>query len=178
VGYTGTKGSNLDVLRAPNRGPNGLSIAGVAPFVWESSEGDSIMHALTLRLRKRLTNGVALGGTYTLSRSIDDASAIGGAGGTVAQNDLDLAAERGLSTFDQRHRFAGDFAYVGCRKGLVVLDLGLPDAGLASYADMVNRVQQFASINLPLGSTTLCASPTVVQPVGGFTDVHLLVFGL
>jgi trimeric autotransporter adhesin len=111
VGYTGTKGSNLDILRAPNRGPSGLLIAGVAPFIWESSEGDSIMHSMTVRLRKRLTNGVALGGAYTLSRSIDDASSIGGAGGTVAQNDRDLAAERGLSSFDQRHRFSGDFTY-------------------------------------------------------------------
>src|SRR5207244_2791020 len=31
--------------------------------------------------------------------------------GTVAQNDKDLEAERGLSTFDQRHRFAGDFTF-------------------------------------------------------------------
>jgi hypothetical protein len=111
IGYTGTKGSNLDILRAPNRGPSGLLIAGVAPFIWESSEGDSIMHSLTVRLRKRLTKGVAVGGSYTLSRSIDDASSIGGGIGTVAQNDRDLEAERGLSSFDQRHRFSGDFTY-------------------------------------------------------------------
>src|SRR5207244_2875226 len=111
IGYTGTKGANLDILRAPNRGPDGLLIAAAAPFIWESSEGESIMHSLTLRLRKRLTKGIALGGTYTLSRSIDDASSIAGAGGTVAQNDRDLEAERGLSIFDQRHRLAGDFTY-------------------------------------------------------------------
>jgi len=111
IGYTGTKGSNLDILRAPNRGPNGLSIAGVPPFIWESSGADSIMHALTLRLRRRLTNGIAMGGTYTLSRSIDDASSVAGGGGTVAQNDQDLEAERALSSFDQRHRFTGDFTY-------------------------------------------------------------------
>ena len=69
------------------------------------------MHALTLRLRRRLTNGLAAGATYTLSRSIDDASSIGGAAAVVAQNDQDLAAERGLSSFDQRHRFVGDFTY-------------------------------------------------------------------
>src|SRR5207302_4613801 len=50
IGYTGTKGSNLDVLRAPNRGPSGLLIAGVSPFIFESSDADSIMHALTVRL--------------------------------------------------------------------------------------------------------------------------------
>ena len=50
-----------------------------------------------------------MGATYTLSSSIDDASSVAGGGGTVAQNDRDLEAERGLSSFDQRHRFAGDF---------------------------------------------------------------------
>jgi hypothetical protein len=109
IGYNGTKGANLDILRAPNRGPTGLLIPGVPPFIWESSGADSIMHALTLRLRRRLTKGLAMGATYTLSRSIDDASSVAGGGGTVAQNDRDLAAERGLSSFDQRHRFAGDF---------------------------------------------------------------------
>jgi hypothetical protein len=41
---------------------------------------------------------------YTYSKSIDDAAALGGGTlGTVAQNWQDLGAERGLSTFDQRH---------------------------------------------------------------------------
>jgi hypothetical protein len=97
VGYTGTKGSNLDILRAPNRTPTGLLIPGVPPFISESAGADSVMNALTLRLRRRLTNGFAVGGTYTLSRSLDDASSVAGGGGTVAQNDQDLAAERGLS---------------------------------------------------------------------------------
>ena len=109
--YTGTKGANLDFLRAPNRGPSGLLIAGVAPFVWESSGADSLLNSISLRLRKRLTSGFAAGGTYTLSKGTDDASSIGGGGGTVAQNDKDLEAERGLSSFDQRHRVAGDFTF-------------------------------------------------------------------
>jgi len=112
VGYTGTKGADLDILRAPNRDPSGtLRIPGVVPFLFESSEGESIMHALTLRVRKRLTAGFAAGASYTLSRSIDDASSIGGGGAVVAQNDQNLAAERGLSSFDQRHKFAGDFTF-------------------------------------------------------------------
>ncbi|HYM26473.1 MAG TPA: TonB-dependent receptor [Vicinamibacterales bacterium] len=111
LGYTGTKGSDLDLLRAPNRTPTGLRIADVQPFIWESSSASSIMSAMTVRLRKRMTDGFALGGTYTLSKSIDDASSIAGNGGTVAQNDQDLAAERSLSNFDQRHRFSADFTY-------------------------------------------------------------------
>ena len=51
----------------PNRDPNGtLRIAGVLSFIWESSQGDSIMHVVTFRIRKRLTNGVAAGASYTL----------------------------------------------------------------------------------------------------------------
>ena len=111
IGYVGTRGSDLDILRAPNRGPGGLRIAGVQPFIWESSQGESIMHSVSFRIRKRLTDGIAAGGTYTLAKSIDDASSIGGAGAVVAQNDQDLAAERGLSSFDQRHRVSGDFTY-------------------------------------------------------------------
>ena len=111
VGYTGSKGSDLDIVRAPNRGPDGLRIPDVAPFLFESSEGNSVLHAITLRVRKRLTNGFAAGASYTLSRSIDDASSIGGSGVVVAQNDQDLDAERGLSSFDQRHRFTGDFTF-------------------------------------------------------------------
>ena len=111
AGYTGTKGADLDLLRAPNRTPTGLLIPGVPPFIWESSGADSIMNALTLRFRRRLTNGIGGSASYTLSKSIDDASSIGGAGSVVAQNDQDLAAERGLSSFDQRHRFSGDLTY-------------------------------------------------------------------
>jgi hypothetical protein len=111
LGYTGTKGTNLDLLRAPNRGPLGPRIPGVQPFIWESASADSVMNSLTVRLRKRMTNGFGIGGSYTLSKSIDDASSVGGAGGTVAQNDQDLEAERALSNFDQRHRFSADFTY-------------------------------------------------------------------
>ena len=40
AGYTGTKGTNLDICARPNRGPDGsLLIPGVQPFIWESSAG-------------------------------------------------------------------------------------------------------------------------------------------
>src|ERR1700730_13570442 len=69
------------------------------------------MHALNLRFRRRLTSGIGASASYTLSKSIDNASSIGGSGSVVAQNDQDLAAERGPSSFDQRHRFTGEFTY-------------------------------------------------------------------
>ncbi len=104
IGYTGSKGTALDMVRAPDP-----TVAGVAPFLWETSQGFSVMHAGSVRLRKRLQHGMAVGGTYTFSKSIDDASSIGGGSTVVAQNDLDISAERGLSSFNQTHRFTGDW---------------------------------------------------------------------
>jgi hypothetical protein len=83
----------------------------VQPFLYESSEGFSILHQGTLRLRKRMRHGLSLGGTYTYSKSIDDASSIGGGATVVAQNDLDIVAERGLSSFNQTHRLVADYVY-------------------------------------------------------------------
>ena len=109
IDYTGTKGTRLDVLEAPNRIANGPLNPDVAPFYFETSQADSVAHAGTVRLRKRLRHGVSIGGSYTYSKSIDNASTIGGGTTVVAQNAADLAAERGLSSFDQRHRFAADY---------------------------------------------------------------------
>jgi trimeric autotransporter adhesin len=109
--YTGTKGTRLDVLQAPNRTAAGLRIANVQPFIWESSDASSIAHAASVRLRKRLTLGFSAGGSYTFSKSSDNASSTSTATGVVAQNAFDLAAERGLSNFDQTHRFTGDYLW-------------------------------------------------------------------
>lgn len=112
AGYNGAKGTRLDLERAPNRNPNGtLRIPGVQPFLFESSQADSVLHAGTVSVRKRLQGGVGLSGTYVFSKSIDNASSIGGGAVVVAQNDQDLAAERGLSSFDQRHRFTGNWIF-------------------------------------------------------------------
>jgi hypothetical protein len=111
LGYTGTRGASLDMLRAPNRGPDGLRIANVQPFIWESSQGHSTMHSVSVRLQKRLTKGFSGGVNYTFSRAFDNASTIGGGGAVVAQNDQDLAAEWGPSSFSQPHRLAGTFTY-------------------------------------------------------------------
>ena len=120
IGYTGSKGTHLDIVRAPDQLPTGgprfaactpTIVSCVQPFLFESSEGSSILHQGTLRIRKRLQHGLSLGGTYTYSKSIDDASSIGGGAAVVAQNDLDINAERGLSSFDQRQRFVADYLY-------------------------------------------------------------------
>jgi hypothetical protein len=102
AGYNGSKGTRLDTERA-------LVVAGGQPFIYESSEGNSILHAASVRVRKRMTKGLGLSGQYVFSKSIDDASSIGGGGSVVAQNPFAISADRGLSSFDQRHKFTGNW---------------------------------------------------------------------
>lgn len=109
--YTGTKGTRLDVVEAPNRTATGVINPAVQPFLWETSEAASSAHAGSVRVRKRMQHGVSIGGSYTFSKSIDNASSIGGGGTVVAQDPTNLAAERGLSSFDQRHRFTADYLW-------------------------------------------------------------------
>ncbi|NOT43185.1 MAG: TonB-dependent receptor, partial [Acidobacteria bacterium] len=108
TGYTGTRGSHLDMLRAPNRGPDGLRIEGVQPFTWQTSQGTSILHSTTLRLQRRQARGIGTRVSYTLAKSIDNASSLSGGGGVVAQDDTNLAAERSLSSFDRRHQLTAN----------------------------------------------------------------------
>ena len=104
IGYNGAKGTRLDTERA-------LLVSGNQPFIYESSEGNSILHAASIRVRKRMAKGVGFSAQYIFSKSIDDASSIGGGGSVVAQNPFDISADRGLSSFDQRHKFTGNWIY-------------------------------------------------------------------
>ena len=110
VGYTGTKGTSLDLLRAPNRDPDGtLRIPDVQAFIWESSGGHSILQLGNFQFRRRLAHGFSAGVNYTLAKSMDNASSLGAGGAVVAQNDQDLGAEWAPSNFDQRHQVSADF---------------------------------------------------------------------
>ncbi|MGA7756021.1 MAG: TonB-dependent receptor [Candidatus Sulfotelmatobacter sp.] len=145
IDYTGTKGTDLDILEAPNRTVSPLGgfqilVPNVQAFTYENSVGNSEANAGSVRLRKRLAQGFSIGGIYTFSKSIDDASSIGagatvgsgsaglGAGGTgaggggtsaspgsgansVAQNPSNLSGERGLSSFNQTHKFTADYLW-------------------------------------------------------------------
>ena len=114
LAYLGTKGTRLDVRTLPNEGLPGTStqrnqLADAVGFTYDSSQGNSILHAMTVNVVQRFRKGVSFNAFYRLSKSIDDSSTFGGAGNTVAQNWLDLAAERGLSSFDRRHYFNANF---------------------------------------------------------------------
>jgi hypothetical protein len=73
-------------------------------YTYETAGAASIYHGLNVGLRRQFHGGFSLSGNYTFSKSIDDASSLGGAGRTVVQDNNNLRAERGLSVFDVRHR--------------------------------------------------------------------------
>lgn len=108
VGYNGAKGSDLDIIRAPNHTVS-KTTANAAAFRYEDSIAGSHSNQLLVSLQKRQQKGIALGVTYTYSHAIDNASSIGGGGGTTAQNDQRLDLEEGNSSFDQRHLLAGNW---------------------------------------------------------------------
>src|SRR5262249_7751506 len=102
-GYTRTTGSNLDIIRPPNRTPSGRSIHTIQAYTYQTSGGISVLNAGTVRLQRRMVKGIGGAVTYTLARATDDASNTGG-GNTVAQDDQNLAAEYSRSSFDRRHQ--------------------------------------------------------------------------
>ena len=115
-GYTHTRGSSLDILRAPNRGPDGLQHPGCAAVPVADLGGSSRCTRRRSAPARRPVKGIGVGVTYTLARSRDNASSIGGGGAVVAQDDQNLDAEWGLSNFDRRHQLSAD-ATSSCRSG-------------------------------------------------------------
>ncbi len=104
IGYTGSKGTRLDVQTIPNSAPPGSSpltaeqqreIGNAQGFVYDSPVGNSIYHAGTLRVTRRFRNNFSWQLNYTYQKMIDNASVLGAG---VAQNALNLAAERGIDS--------------------------------------------------------------------------------
>jgi hypothetical protein len=115
LGYLGTKGTDLDVQILPNEGPAGFNqthqLGNAVGFTFDNSVGDSVYHALQVRLNRRFSGGISMQTFYTFSKSIDDASTFGNTGTTVAQNWLDISAERSLSNFDRRQTLTWNWIY-------------------------------------------------------------------
>ncbi|MGH9582743.1 MAG: TonB-dependent receptor domain-containing protein, partial [Bryobacteraceae bacterium] len=119
TGYLGTKGTRLDVRILPNELPPGSPLALTARtqlgnalgFTYDEPVGNSSFNAFQLRAIRRFHSGLSFNLYYQFAKSIDDSSTFGGAGNTVAQNWLDIEADRGLSSFDVRHEFHANFVW-------------------------------------------------------------------
>jgi outer membrane receptor protein involved in Fe transport len=114
--YLGTKGTRGMQEFLPNTFPAGAADPCPAcprGFAYLTSNGNSTRESGQFQLRRRLHSGFTATLQYTYSKSIDD-SALGGkgqGGSVIAQNWLDLSAERGLSNFDQRQLLNAQIQY-------------------------------------------------------------------
>jgi hypothetical protein len=96
--------------------------------VYVTSNATSLRNAAQFTLRRRLHSGLTASVQYTLATSTDDGAtfankAIAPSTLAIAQDWLDLAAERGPSSFDQRHLVAAQIQYttgVGIAGGTLV----------------------------------------------------------
>ncbi len=167
LGYLGTKGTRLDVQRLPNQAPPGSPadsedrrpIPYAVGFIWDSSDGNSIYHAGQVRLLRRFRRGLAFQSLYTWGKSIDNVSSYGGGQATVAQDPVDLTAERGLSSFDVRHSFELSFLLaspVGDGPSTIVMD-GMAEKLLKDW-------------NLTGGITANSGNPLTATVLGNRSD--------
>ena len=130
VTYLGTKGSHLMQESLPNTYPAGaINPCPACPsgFVYLTSNGRSNRQAGQFQLRRRLRNGLTANVQYTLAKATDNTpAAFTGAtvnGAAIAQDWLNLDAERAPSNFDQRHLVTAQFQYttgVGMGGGALV----------------------------------------------------------
>ena len=116
VAYLGSKGTHEVQDFLPNSYP--LGAANPCPscpigFQYLVSNGNSTREAGQVQLRRRLQSGFTASLEYTYAKAIDDAALGGRNQGTpvIAQNWLNLDAERGLSNFDQRHLLTTQIQY-------------------------------------------------------------------
>ena len=112
AGYNGSKGNHLDIVTAPRAVPwSPATDPTNLIFRYEQGAAFYKFNAGTLRVNKRMSNGLGLGANYQYSHAIDNAGAVGGVNGVGAQNWTDLQDEEGNSSLDVRHRVSGNYVY-------------------------------------------------------------------
>ena len=140
VGYAGTKGTKLLAQRDLNQPRPGQSspFPAYGPIANTGPDASSVYHGLLVRAERRFSDGLSFLASYTLSKSIDNASSWLGsfASKSVPQNSLDRGAERDLSDFDNRHRFVLSYVW----------ELPFQRGGQSAVADVLISGWQLAGI--------------------------------
>jgi hypothetical protein len=158
VTYLGIKGTHVPQRVLPNTFPVGVldPCRGCpAGFVYLSSNGNSSRQSGTVELRRRQRNGFEGSVRYTFAKAIDNA----GIGTShIAQNWLDLRAERGLSDFDQRHQIAVQTQYTTAML-----------AGIGSFWDswLGKPFRQWTLSAQLTAGTGSPLTPVILAPVNG-----------
>jgi hypothetical protein len=85
-------------------------MSGFPSVTWDGWEK---YHALAVTFTQRVWRGLTVNANYTWSKALDDASNPGAdnAEPNFPQDPANLAAEKGLSDFDHRHRLVSNFLY-------------------------------------------------------------------
>jgi hypothetical protein len=111
IGYVGSKGTRLTRLYDINQDFTNPTYGEIDDF---STSANSTYHALQLNGRLRNFHGFSGFYGYVFSKSLDGASDgidFNFATAAFPQNSDNLAAEKGPSTFDTKHRFTGALNY-------------------------------------------------------------------
>jgi hypothetical protein len=87
--------------------------SGAGLLLTEADDVTATYHSGTVRFERRLTHGVSVNSFYTFSKSIDNGSSLAETAGspTFAADSYNQAAEKGLSSFDVRHRSVTNFIW-------------------------------------------------------------------
>jgi hypothetical protein len=111
---------DVNLLEAPVSRELGIRVwsdprSFVNPFVAQRNQFESTARAsysgMTLELNKRFSRTFSLHASYTLSRATDDATDFNS--DFEAADQMNLRAERALSSFDQRHKFVAYSVWSG-----------------------------------------------------------------
>jgi Carboxypeptidase regulatory-like domain/TonB dependent receptor len=116
--YVGTKGTHLQSLVDRNQIPtpsanfdqNARPYPLYSGFTSIENRGNSTYHAFQLKAEKRTAHGLYFLSAFTFSKSINDQPEIC-CNSPWPQNSYDLAAEKGLSDFDNRKRWVSSVDY-------------------------------------------------------------------
>jgi hypothetical protein len=140
--YVGSKGTHLQSLVDKNQIPtpsatfdqNARPYPQYAGFTSIVNRGNSTYHAFQLKAEKKASHGLYFLSAYTFSKSINDQPEIC-CNAPWPQNSYNLAAEKGLSDFDNRQRWVTSLDYaIPVGKGQKYLNQGgVTDAILGGW---------------------------------------------
>ena len=112
---TQTRRSRTDISAAAlrRRSRHGLPYLNYGVIQLVHDGGNGAYHALSLKLTRRFGEGLSIVSSYTFAKSIDDTSGIRTQGFDTLfpQNSDCIRCERGLSSFDVRHRSVTSILY-------------------------------------------------------------------
>ncbi len=116
INYVGSRTVHADsstVLNVPSTFGGPRPFPQLAAFSTIRWDGWATFHAMTVRVARRFNHGLSFDSSYTLSKSMDDASDTGttNAEYNLPQDPFAMGQEKALSSFDHRQRLTANAVY-------------------------------------------------------------------